>query len=539
MTEKRPKKLKLLAVLFSILIPGLIFTSISSQIKFFPQPSPAPVARPDAVNSPFSMMTALSQSQNYSASRASSYHREGGPRDNFWVPTDGREVTLAEIEGPGAITHIWMTHRGGGRDLVLRTYWEENSHPSVEGPVGDLFGVAMGLDATMNSLPIQVSSEGRARNCWWYMPFNKSARITVAAAPSSENLRRDSVPLYFHIDYRVYGRPIKDLHYFHSRFIEIDPAPRGRPLLLAEAEGNGHFVGLVMGQRARMPGWFGEGDDIITVDGKVSFLGTGTEDYFCDAWGFRIFSDLYHGAPVLEGREEGNRLSAYRFHILDPIPFRRSFRFELEHWPWISPWPNTGRDYFSAQSFWYQKKVHRPWTRLARIISLEPWDPDKGRWHLEGALEAEDLAVLSFESALGKTSRPVVQRLLPNLSGDHMLSFDSGGNGSLSLGVPVEESGVYDARIFLARAPDYGIVGLEVNGESVGKPADTFFKTDDLTRPFWPPHEFVFENLSLAKGWNVFRFSVNDKNEHSAGFKLGIDCLVLEKKEKNSTHSQP
>lgn len=529
MTRKR-KKIAFLLIASGGLFCGLGLFSIWGQKMVFPQPPPAPVPPPRSEWSSFSMMATLSQSQNYSASRVSSYHRQGGPRDNFWIPTDGREVILADLKGPAAITHIWMTHRGGGRDLVLRMYWEGASHPSVEAPVGDFFGVAMGLDAVLNSVPIQVSSEGRSRNCWWYMPFNQSARVTVAATRSEANLGRDTVPLYFYIDYRVFSRPIKDIHYFHSRFREIDPAPRGRPLLLAEAEGDGHFVGLVMGQRARMPGWFGEGDDIITVDGQVSFLGTGTEDYFCDAWGFRVFSDLYHGVPVLEGREEGNRLSAYRFHILDPIPFRQSFRFELEHWPWISPWPNTGRDYFSAQSFWYQKKVHRPWPRLEKILSLEPWDPDKGRWHVDGAVEAEDLAILSFESALGKSARPVVERFLPNLSGDHMLVFDSGGKGYLSLGVPVPEDGLYDVRIYFVRAPDYGVVKLEVNGQARGESVDTFLRTDDLTRPIWPPREFVWEGIPLKQGLNTFRFNVNEKNENSEGYKIGLDCLVLEKK---------
>ena len=102
---------------------------------------------------------------------------------------------------------------------------------------------------------------------------------------------------------------------------------------LADAEGDGHFVGLVMGHRSRTPGWFGEGDDIISVDGKVSFIGTGTEDYFGDAWGFRVFSSPYHGVTVYDGREPGDKLSAYRFHIVDPIPFRKSFTFEIEHCP--------------------------------------------------------------------------------------------------------------------------------------------------------------------------------------------------------------
>lgn len=531
MTRKR-KKNAFLLVASGGLVCGLgLLSSVWSQKMSFPQSPPAPVPPPRFELSSSSIMAALSQSQNYSASRVSSYHSQGGPRDNFWIPTDGREVILADIKGPGAITHIWMTHRGNGRDLVLRMYWEGNVQPSVEAPIGDFFGVAMGLDAPMNSIPAQVSSEGRSRNCWWYMPFNKSARVTVSATPSEENLRRENIPLYFYIDYRIFGRPIKDIHYFHSRFKEIDPAPRGQPLLLAEMEGDGHFVGLVLGHRARMPGWFGEGDDIITVDGQVSFLGTGTEDYFCDAWGFRVFSDLYHGVPALEGREKGNRLSAYRFHILDPIPFRKSFRFELEHWPWISPWPNMGRDYFSAQSFWYQKNVHRPWPRLEKIVSLEPWDPDKGRWHVDGAVEAEDLAILSFESALGKSARPVVERVLPNLSGDHMLVFDSGGKGYLSLGVLVDESGIYEAKIYLVRAPDYAIVQLEVNGQAAGEPVDTFLKTDDLTRPIWPPREYVFQNLYLTQGLNTFCFRTESKNEHSEGFKIGIDCLVLKKKE--------
>jgi hypothetical protein len=524
------KRIKGLAVFYAVLILALAFVSIQAQKKFFPQPPPSPVLPPQAEADSSSMMAALAQIQNYSASRISSYHPQGGPRDNFWIPTDGREVTLAEIKGPGAITHIWMTHRGGGRDLILRMYWDGSAHPSVEAPAGDFFGVAMGLDAVVNSIPIQVSSEGRSRNCWWYMPFNKQARVTVGATRSEENLRLETVPLYFYIDYRVYGRPVKDIHYFHSRFREIDPAPRGQSLLLAETEGEGHFVGLVMGHRARMPGWFGEGDDIITVDGQVSFLGTGTEDYFCDAWGFRVFSDLYHGVPALEGREEGNRLSAYRFHILDPIPFRKSFRFELEHWPWMSPWPNTGRDYFSGQSFWYQKNVHKPWPRLEKILSLEPWDPNKGRWQLEGALEAEDMGILSFESAIGKSARPVVQRLLPNLSGDHMLAFDSGGKGFLSLAVPVEQDGLYEAMIHFVRAPDYGIVALEVNGKAVGEPVDTFLKTDDLTRPVWPPRGFIFQDIFLKEGLSMFRFQVNDKNKDSEGYKIGIDCLVLKKK---------
>jgi hypothetical protein len=495
----------------------------------FPQPAPGPVSPPPGVRSLVNPFEGLSRPQRYSASRESSYQRQGGPRDNFWIPTTGEEVPLADIAGPGAITHIWTTHRGDGRDLVIRIYWDGSEHPSVEAPIGDFFGVAMGVSAVMNSAPIQVSSDGRSRNCWWHMPFNKSARVTAAATRSANNAERSTVPLYFYIDYRVVAEPIDDICYFHARFTETDPPVRGVPVTLLEAEGHGHFVGVVLGHRARMEGWFGEGDDIITVDGKVSFLGTGTEDYFCDAWGFRVFSYPYHGAPVVEGREVGDCLSVYRFHILDPIPFRRSFKLEIEHWPWISVLPNTGRGYYSSTGFWYQATIHAPWPRLERIVSNGPWDPDKGRWHVEGAIEAEDLEVLGSKSKAGPEAKPTVQRLLPNLSGDHLLFFDSGGEGELSLALPVEKGGLYTLHVYLVRALDYGIVELSVNEGPLGAPVDTFQKKDDLTRPIWPPKRLDYPDVPLVEGRNTLRLSVTSKSPESEGFRLGLDCLVLER----------
>jgi hypothetical protein len=523
------KKEKIYVSVILVLFMSFVFLVTGAQKKFFPQPEPGPVSPPVHSTPARSPMAALSTSQTYSAARVSSYNREGGPRDNFWIPTTGEEITLADIKGPGAITHIWTTHRGGGHDLILRMYWEGSLQPSVEAPIGDFYGVAMGVNAPLNSIPIQVSSDGRARNCWWYMPFNESARITVSAPYSEENAKRESVSLYFYIDYHIFAKPIEDIHYFHARFMETDPTERGKPVLLAEAEGDGHFVGLIMGHRGRTPGWFGEGDDIITVDGKVSFLGTGTEDYFCDAWGFRVFSDLYHGVPYLEERGVGQRLSAYRFHILDPIPFRKSFRFEIEHWPWITPLPNTGRGYYSSVSFWYQKEIHAAWPRLEKIIASEPWNPDKGRWHVPGSVEAEDLGIISYRSKLGINARPVVQKEMPNLSGDHMVLFDSGGEGSFSLSVPLKLSGTYRIQVYFVRAPDYGIVQLKINGEKAGKPVDTFLRTDDLTRPIWPPKAIDFGEIYLGEGINTFEFLVEGKNPESEGYKVGVDCLVLKK----------
>jgi len=500
----------------------------------FPAPAPSsPPGEPYLADNP---MALLSKPKNFAASRISSYDKAGANLDMAVIPPTGEEIVLAEINGPGAISHIWTTFYGGGRDFILRIYWDGSPQPSIEAPIGDFFGTAMGVNADMNACPVQSSSDGRSRNSWWYMPFNKSARVTVANMRPANFFEGTTVPLrhhntlYYYIDYQVYGRPIKDITYFHARFLETDPSERGKPVRLADIEGDGHFVGLVMGHRARTPGWFGEGDDIITVDGKIGFVGTGTEDYFCDAWGFRVFTSPYHGVTVYEGREPGHRLSAYRFHIVDPIPFRKSFTFDIEHWPWVSVWPNTGREYYSGTSFWYQRKIHKQWPRLAGFIPQEPWDLAKGRWFVPGAVEAEDLGVLACKSAAGPGVRPLRRFMMPNFSGDNFLEFNAGKGGRVSLAVPAEKAGTYTVKIHYVRGENFGIVRLRVNGRDAGGPTDIFLQTQGRQpRPIWPPVEIIVPGVKLDAGMNAFEFSVDDKNMESAGYIVGIDCLILEK----------
>jgi hypothetical protein len=536
------------------LIAGIIFTAAALILSFaagrqaglgqappfhtggalFPEPAaaPSPVGPVQADNP----MMLLARPKNFSAARVSSFARNGLNLDTIPVPPDGKEVTLADLKGPGAISHIWMTYRGGSEHLILRIYWDGNPNPSVEAPLGDFFGVAMGATAPISSLPIQCTSGGQSKNAWWYMPFKSSARVTLANHRPTDHFSDTRVPLrhqnrfYYHVDYQTYSRPVPDLRYFHARFIETDPPERGKPVTLLDVEGEGHFVGVVMGNRSRTPGWFGEGDDIFTVDGVLSAVGTGTEDYFCDAWGLRVFNEPYFGCPLFEGREVGHRTSLYRFHINDPIPFRKSFKFEIEHWPWISEFPNTGRDYFSSLGFWYQKGFHKPWPRLEKLIQSEPWDPAKGRWHVPGALEAEDLGILGFKSTKGEAGRPERQLLMPNQSGDHMLLFDSGGAGEVSLAIPAESGGTCTLKAHFLRAPDYGIVRLAVNGTPVGEPIDLYRAFVEMfPREVWPPQEYVFPDVLLRVGTNVLTLAVGEKNPESAGFKLGLDCLVLEK----------
>ncbi|MBI3119039.1 MAG: DUF2961 domain-containing protein, partial [Candidatus Hydrogenedentes bacterium] len=203
----------------------------------------------------------------------------------------GATLVLADLEGAGVITHFWNTiasnEKGYSRLLVLRMYWDGETAPSVECPIGDFFGIGHGVDQPFQSLPVAVSSEGRGRNCYWPMPFRKSAKITV----TNEGRERTNA-FYYYLDWRRLPALSQRTAYFHAHYRQEHPTISRQNYLIAEIEGHGHYVGTVLNVRQHTPSWYGEGDDFFYIDGEETprLTGTGTEDYFCDGWGFRQFS---------------------------------------------------------------------------------------------------------------------------------------------------------------------------------------------------------------------------------------------------------
>ena len=177
-------------------------------------------------------------------------------------------------------------------------YWDGEKSPSVEAPIGDFFGVGHGLNRNFTSLPITCSSEGRARNCYWYMPFRSSCRVTV----TNEGTRAVDA-FYYYIDYReLHGPRSADVRISTPSIARSSLASRERNYLILEAEGAGHYVGCNLSVLQRAMGWWGEGDDMILVDGETepSLHGTGSEDYFSDAWGMREGQGPFYGCPLQE-----------------------------------------------------------------------------------------------------------------------------------------------------------------------------------------------------------------------------------------------
>jgi len=322
-------------------------------------------------------LNGLTQIKNSVSKRASSSDPNwdtGGNGDARSI-APGETLVLANLNGPGVIHHIWFTIADKEADypklLALRMYWDDESHPSVEAPVGDFFAMGHGADIPVDSIPVSDTSNGRARNCYWPMPFAKHARIEVT------NEGEQAVgAFYYQIDWEQVDALPPHTAYFHAMYRQEYPANLKTRYELADIVGHGQYVGTVYSVRARTPSWIGEGDDFFYIDGEKdpSLKGTGTEDYFCDAWGFREMNRPYYGAPLFEGFKTGDRTSVYRWHINDPVRFTKSLYVEIEHrGPFgLNPDGSFAPDYgirlddVSSVAYWYQTEPHKPWDPMPK-----------------------------------------------------------------------------------------------------------------------------------------------------------------------------
>jgi hypothetical protein len=249
----------------------------------------------------------------------------------------GETLELGRTEGSGRIVHMWFTIASRSaehlRELVLRAYWDGAKKPAVECPLGDFFGLGFGKYVEYKSAPVAVGGV-KALNCYWPMPFATGARLTLTNEGTQE-----VKSCYFNIDYRLEGKPAKDLRYFHTQYRQAYPVPKGQEYTILDTKGAGHYTGTFLSVMANSDGWWGEGNDKFFVDGasKPTIEGTGSEDYFCGAWDFQhAFWNPYHGVVYYDNQAKGGEKrgilnTCYRWHILDPVPFTNSLRFVIEH----------------------------------------------------------------------------------------------------------------------------------------------------------------------------------------------------------------
>lgn len=331
--------------------------------------------------------------------RISSYDRSGGNGDCIRVPS-GQTATLAEIEGAGIVKHIWITLSSGDemirRNLVLRMYWDGQDHPSVESPIGEFFGQGWGKKYNFISLPLaSAPREGNSLVCYFPMPFGNGARITV------ENQGPNDVDsFYYYVDYEEHASMPDSVGRFHAWYHQELTKPESGAgdvenewevfqsfaknpsdadnYLFCEIEGTGHYVGVNYYVNCPTPMWYGEGDDMFLVDGEPwpgSAHGTGTEDYFNQSWcPDEHYLHPYFGTAYTPGRINNDGrfgwiglTHVYRFHIEDPIRFKKSLRASIEHGH-----ANCLTLDLSSVAYWYQTVPSKPFPPLPSAEERKP-----------------------------------------------------------------------------------------------------------------------------------------------------------------------
>jgi hypothetical protein len=415
--------------------------------------------------------------------RSASWDRTGGNIDCLTAFAPGETAALLETAGPGKVTHIWITmmefpcHATPLRDIVLRMYWDGAVVPSVEVPIGDFFGEGHALPPpfydkrryTVVSVPVVVGTNERAFNCYWPMPFHRSARIEIFNA-GEHSLKQ----FYYHVDYELGPQP-EGTALFHAEFRQAMNLTgqvtsddyvnlEGKDnYVLFETEGRGHYAGCFLYVDTEPGGWWGEGDDMIFIDHDTlpTITGTGSEDYFNNAWTFHhAFTFPWYGCPLLAPRADGGvYTNLYRFHGPDPVRFQSHIRVTIERW-----WETCKTNNLSSVAFWYQTEPAAAREPLpvgaANHPVLRQLQRDEYR-HPAGA--GVDVVALEVSLRSAGIETRVIAVLGPEFLGEGAISVRSDGQ-TVPLLIPVAEDGLHRVEL----KPVYGLIEGEAQYRVAG-----------------------------------------------------------------------
>ncbi len=314
------------------------------------------------------MLDGLAVIKKAKTGRASSWDTNGRNQD-FWFISAKSSAVLADIKGPGCITHIWMTQSNHYRECLLKITYDNSKYPSVLVPLGDFFCLGHNIVNSFQSLLFTASTSannqfnaGCALNCYVPMPFRE--RAVVELINESDELHRQ----YFYIDYETYEEYEQRLGYFHAEWRRENPfggwggqikvntpeaeiANKGKlawenNYVILETKGRGHYIGCNLSVTNFQGSWWGEGDDMIWVDGykwPPDLHGTGSEDYLNQAWGMQDNAYLRNGSSIFEGNTlpllKGKSLwagiggyqTSYVFHLENPVRFEKEIKVTIEH----------------------------------------------------------------------------------------------------------------------------------------------------------------------------------------------------------------
>jgi hypothetical protein len=323
------------------------------------------------------MIDRISSMREGQTGRCSSWDKTGR-NDDAWTIPAGESRVIADISGPGKITHIWLTQQKHYRECLLKISWDNADYPSVKVPLGDFFCLGHNIVNSFQSMFFTASTaydnafaKGCALNCYLPMPFKERAVVELVNE-SSEDHRQ-----YFYVDYEQFDEMPDDAGYFHAEFRRTNPFGGWGPeitvntpeanivnkerlawnnnYVILETEGRGHYIGCNLSVTNFQGTWWGEGDDMIWVDGykwPPDLHGTGSEDYLNQAWGMQDNAFLRNGSSIYEENTNGYQTS-YIFHVENPVRFQNEIKVTIEHGH-----GNHLANEMSSVAYWYASKPH-------------------------------------------------------------------------------------------------------------------------------------------------------------------------------------
>lgn len=421
-------------------------------------------------------------------------------------------ATLANVTGSRVILGLTLRIEAAdipasARGVILDGIFDAKQ--TVSCPVGDFFGTAPGLNP-LETLPVGITDEEHPV-LWshWPMPFAHAATLEL------RNLTHQTVQLRGELIHGPYEWTDRSLH-FHAKWRQERDIPT-RPFIdwtHLDCTGQGRFVGGTLYFINTVKKWWGEGDEKIYVDGETfpSHFGTGTEDYYGYAWGSpELFSHAYHAQSRCDGPGTYGNTALCRFHILDDIPFNRSFKLDIENWHWME----TIKVHRAAVSYWYSRPGGTDF--FAPITAEDAVVVEVPPMGTPGVHEGEDLLILHSDGG----SMP--QRDDPRYSNETYLRWHAHKPGDrITFAFQVKEGGRRHIRIRLARAHDFGTFQFLINDRKVGGPLDC------SEGPDGPTEEISLGEFDLARGQNTLTAEFIKGRAQRNDWAFGLDFIRVE-----------
>jgi hypothetical protein len=453
---------------------------------------------------------ALPYLKNSKLIQVSSYDTSGGNEDHISI-APGKTATVFDVEGPAMIVRMWFAIDSRDpyflRRIVIRIYWDDESRPSVEAPIGDFFGCGFKYRQYISQF-LGMTSGGYV--CYFPMPFERKARIEI-----TNETRQEVFGFYYQIEYQKFeGALESDVAYFHAQWNRSIRTNYDSNFVMLHAAGKGHIVGVNLNIQSYNGGLgFLEGDEMIYVDGekRPSIHGTGTEDYFSAGWYFNKgeFAGPYNG--LIYKNDTVGQIAAYRFYIVDPIPFKKNIKVTIEHGQ-----GNQDIADYSSTAYWYQMEPHEPFPHFSKAgqrIPLRIVKPAR-------MFEAEKL---TFKLEGLKSKVMDMSDYGPEWSENKQIVIEARDKSSFGLDINGLKESVYDMSIYYSTGPDYGNADIFVNSIKAGT-------INGYSPQILPGGKVTLSDLKNQGQSIDVRFVVTGKDILSKGYNLGLDGVNMEPK---------